>query len=259
MKNLNVAVEKISAALDFRWEGHTLDTASRERITTEQKKSVLRPALRLLVTNFFTHNVGKNAAALAYYLLFALFPPLIFISNLLGLMELNVSAVTQALQRILPRDIVGLIEAYLEHVSNTSSHALLWFALVFSIWFPMRAAKGLMDDVRLAYHLGKPKRPLGYTLRQLIYTVVLLLVIGLTLLLSTMSEHVLEALHNLLPEGSLRISDYLLGIWQYFRFLPAGILMLAAVGTLYAAALDKRQPVKTILPGWWSVWGSPFM
>lgn len=174
---------------------------------------------------------------------------MIFISNLLGLMELNVSAVTQALHRILPRDIVGLIEAYLGHVSNTSSHALLWFALVFSIWFPMRAAKGLMDDVRLAYHLGKPKRPIGYTLRQLIYTVVLLLVIGLTLLLSTMGEHVLEALHNLLPEGSLQISDYLLGIWQYFRFLPAGILMLAAVGTLYAAALDKRQPVKAILPG----------
>ena len=39
MKNLNVAVEIISATLDFRWEGHTLDTASCERITTEQKKT----------------------------------------------------------------------------------------------------------------------------------------------------------------------------------------------------------------------------
>ena len=226
-----------------------MDTVCDNTIKKEEKKSILKLALHLLVTNFFEHNVGKNAAALAYYLLFALFPLLIFISNLLGLMDLNVNAVTQALQRILPKDIVGLIEAYLEHISNTSSHTLLWFALVFSIWFPMRAAKGLMDDVRLAYHLGKPKHPITYTLRQLIYTVVLLLVIGLTLLLSTMGEHVLEYLHNLLPKGTLRISDYLLNIWQYFRFLPAGILMLVAVGTLYAAALDKRQPVKSILPG----------
>lgn len=213
------------------------------------RRFLLAPTLRLLGKNIFAHEVGKNAAALAYYLLFALFPLLILISNVLGLLDLNVAAITGVLQRILPNDIVGLIESYLEHVSHTSSHALLWFALVFSIWFPMRAVKGLMEDVRLAYHLGKPSKPIFYTLRQLVYTVVLLLVIGLTLTLSTLGKHVLSYITSFLPESTVHISGYLLGIWQYLRFIPVGVLMFAALGTLYAAALDKMPPIRMILPG----------
>lgn len=213
------------------------------------KKRVFKPMLRLLITNFFEHKVGKNAAALAYYLLFAIFPLLIFLSNLLGLLNLNVAVITQTLQNFLPRDIVELVESYLDYVSNTSSHMLLWFALVFSIWFPMRAIKGLMDDVRLAYHLGKPKNPIAYTVHQLIYTVVFLLVISLTLLFSTMGKHVLSYFINLLPKNTLRISEYLLSLWQYLRFLPVCLLMLVALGTLYAASLDKRPTIKSIVPG----------
>lgn len=216
---------------------------------SRERAGVFFPTLRLVISNFFEHNVGKNAAALAYYLLFALFPLLIFLSNLLGLLDLNVTAITQILQQFLPKDIVGLVESYLDHVSHTSSQSMLWFALVFTVWFPMRAAKGLMDDVRLAYHLGKPKHPIAYTIRQLIYTVVLLIVVGLTLLLATFGKHVLAYINQWIPERTLRISDYLLGLWQYLRFLPIGLLMFAALGTLYAASLDKRPPWKAMLPG----------
>lgn len=214
-----------------------------------KRTRIFLPTLRLLVSNFFEHNVGKNAAALAYYLLFALFPLLIFLSSLLGLLDLNVMAITQVLQRFLPKDIVGLVETYLDYVSHTSSPSMLWFALVFTIWFPMRAAKGLMDDVRLAYHLGKPAHPISYTIRQLIYTVVLLIVVGLTLLFSTLGKQVLGYINHWIPERAFRISDYLLGIWHYLRFLPIGLLMFAALGTLYAASLDERQPWKSMLPG----------
>ena len=214
-----------------------------------KKRSVVIPALRLVIQNFFEHNVGKNAAALAYYLLFALFPMLIFLSNLLGLLDLNISEIIQILQRFLPKDVVGIVESYLDHVSHTSSQSMLWFALVFTVWFPMRAAKGLMDDVRLAYHLGKPAHPVSYTIRQLVYTVVLLIVVGLTLLFSTLGKQVLGYLNHLIPEKTLRISDYLLTVWQYLRFIPVGALMFAALGTLYAASLDKRQPWEEMLPG----------
>lgn len=214
-----------------------------------RKSRLLTPTLRLLGKNILAHDVGKNAAALAYYLLFALFPLLIFLSNLLGLLNLNVTAITQTLQQVLPRDVVGIIENYLDHVSHTSSRLLLWFALVFSVWFPMRAARGLMNDVRLAYRLDKPARPFGYMLRQLIYTVVLLLVIGLTLILSTFGKRVLGAVNELLPDHVKQIPLWLLGLWQYLRFVPVGILMFAAIGTLYEAALDQWQPLRSILPG----------
>ncbi len=212
-------------------------------------ESRFKQTVLLLISNYGQHNVGKNAAALAYYLLFAIFPLLIFASNLLGLLKLDVYAITQTLSSFLPKDIVGLIESYLDYISHTSGHLLLWFSLVFSIWFPMRAVKGLMDDVRLAHHLSKPPNSLKYRLRQLIYTVVFLVVIILTLALSTLGEHVLGYIGRLLPENTPRISGFIPDFWQYLRFIPMALLMFAALGALYALSMDKRPPIKQILPG----------
>lgn len=215
----------------------------------KEKKPVFKPTIRLLIKNYMDHGIGKSAAALTYYLLFAIFPLLIFLCNLLGLLDLNVNAITQALQQILPTAVVELVESYLEYVTNTSSQVLFWFSLVFSVWFPMRAVGGLMDDVRLAYQLPKPKNPIQYTIRQFLYTVMLLVVMVLTLFLTTMGRRVLSFLLGLLPDNIVHISESVLAMWQYFRFIPVGVLMVAALGTLYAASLDKRQKVKTILPG----------
>ena len=45
--------------------------------------------LRQLGRRYFAHQVGRSAAELAYYLLFSLFPLLIFVSALLGLLQLQ--------------------------------------------------------------------------------------------------------------------------------------------------------------------------
>lgn len=215
----------------------------------KERPHILKQTLRILASNAMEHNVGKSAAALAFYLLFALFPLLIFLSNLLGLLDLDVASITMTLRQLLPRDVVGIIESYLEHISQTSSKALLSFSLVFTIWFPMRAARGLMDSVRLAYRLDRPKRPLIYTLRQFIYTIVLLVVIGLAFLLSVLGKRTIAFINQLFPAGMELISGHLLTPWQYLRFVPVGALMFAALGTLYAAALDKRQGLKATWPG----------
>ena len=212
-------------------------------------KRVLKPALRLLVKNYFQHDVAQNAAALAYYLLFAIFPILIFLNNVLGLLNLNVSEITQVLQKFLPEAVVGLTGSYLNHIAHTSSQSLLWFSLIFSILFPMRAARGLMDDVRLAYGLQRPRNPIAYTVLQLVYTVVLLLVMVLTWLLSALGQQVVGRILSLLSINMLGPSERLLTFWQYLRFLPVGLLMFVALGTLYAVSLDQKQPVRQILPG----------
>lgn len=213
-------------------------------------ESKLKQTVHLLIQNYINHNVGRNAAALAYYLLFALFPLLIFLSNLLGMLNLDVALITQELQRVLPRDIVDMLAAYLDYVSHTSGPVLLGFSLVFTIYFPMRASRGLMDDVRRAYQLPKSSRPVSYILRQLGYTVVLLLVIVLTLFLSTLGQRILGFIIEWIPAADgLNISDFLLKLWHYLRFAVAAVIMFAALGALYALAQDHRQPVRSILPG----------
>ena len=145
----------------------------------------------LMVQRYLRHNVGMQSAALAFYLLFTMFPFLIFISALLGLLKLDVAAILVGLGEILPQEVVDLAEMYLTYVGENSKWQLLLFGLVFSIYFPMRATKALMRSVRTAYHLGPPRGQFRHVLKTLIYTVLLILAIAMTLVLMTVGERLL--------------------------------------------------------------------
>lgn len=200
--------------------------------------------LTQILRRYFVHDVGRQGAALAYYLLFMLFPFLIFLSSLLGLLDLDISGITGALNNLLPAGVLEVVETYLSYVSRTSSTAMLWFGLIFSIYFPMRAADCLMYAVRRAYHLPRPKNQVLYTIKVLLYTVFLLVTIALTLALATVGRAALQFLSRffVLPEAFI-------DLWSDLRFLILGGVMFAAVGLLYAAAQDSRQPARSIVPG----------
>ena len=96
--------------------------------------------LYLMAQRYLRHRVGIQSAALAFYLLFSIFPFLIFISALLGLLQLNVAEILQAAGEFLPREVVSLMGIYLTYVGANSNLRLLLFGLLFSVYFPMRAA-----------------------------------------------------------------------------------------------------------------------
>ena len=192
----------------------------------------------------FNHGVAQEAAALAYYLLFMIFPLLIFLSSLLGLLELDISGITNSLDALLPSGVVDVVESYLSYVSQTSSRTMLWFGLVFTIYFPMRAADCLMIAVRRAYHLPRPKNQVLYMMKVLLYTVFLLVTIALTLALVTVGRQALEFAGRfvVVPEAFIEL-------WTDLRFLVLGGVMFGAVGLLYAAAQDSRQAARNVVPG----------
>lgn len=196
------------------------------------------------VDRYFTHAVAHEAAALAYYLLFMLFPLMIFFSSLLGLLELDVGGIIQSLTHLLPSGVLDVLESYLLYVGQTSSRNMLWFALVFTIYFPMRAADCLMTSVRKAYHLSRPQNQILHTAKVLLYTVFLLVSISLALALATVGRQVLEFVDRFVT-----LPDAFIELWSGLRFLVMGGVMFAAIGLLYAAAQDVRQPARNILPG----------
>lgn len=193
---------------------------------------------------YFHHDVGRHSAALAYYLLFTLFPFLIFLSSLLGLLNLDVSEILGGLQPLLPAEVLDVAEAYLEYASRTSSAAMLWFGLVFSIYFPMRAADCLMRAVRRAYHLPRPGNQLVYRFKVLLYTVFLLVTIAVTLALATVSQRMLAFVGRYIT-----LPPAFIELWDFLRFPLLAVVVFAAVGLLYAMAQDIRQPGRNVVPG----------
>ena len=207
------------------------------------RSRVLRGAY-LMVQRYLRHNVGIQSAALAFYLLFMLFPFLIFISALLGLLRLDVAGILLALGEILPRGVADLIEVYLTYVSRNPSPHLMVFGLVFSIYFPMRATNSLMRSVRTAYHLGPPRGPARHVLKTLLYTVMLIVTIAAALALMTVGDRVLSyaVVHFRLP-------GFVAEAWARLRFPAVAVLCYFALFFLYAMAQDGRQPWRNIWPG----------
>ena len=185
-----------------------------------------------------------QSAALAFYLLFMIFPFLIFISALLGLLDLNITGMMTVLSDFLPEEVVDLLRMYFTYVTDNPSPQLMVFGLVFSIYFPMRATNSLMAAVRTAYHLGPPKGFITQWIKVLLYTVTLIVTIALTLSLMTFGERALwyAVEHFHLPE-------FLAELWVTLRFPVAGAVSFLALFLLYALAQDTIQPLKNICPG----------
>ena len=197
----------------------------------------------LLTRRYLRHNVGAQSAALDFYLLFMLFPFLIFLSALLGLLQLDVAGILRALGEFLPAQVVDVVEVYLTYVGSSPSPQLLVFGLVFSIYFPMRATNALMRSVRTAYHLG-PAHGVVQMLKTLVYTVLLIATIALTLVLMSVSDRLLAYC-----VANFGLPAFIAELWAKLRFPLAAVVGYFALFLLYALAQDGRQPWRNIWPG----------
>ena len=180
-----------------------------------------------MVLRYYTHDVARDSAALTYYLLFAIFPLLIFISTLLGLLELDVAYITSVLEPLLPADVVDVVRSYLEYVSANQSRQLLWFSLIFSIWFPMRASGCLMHSLRKAFGRSAPESLWRSQLRILLFTVWLIVVIAVTLVLVVVGR----------------------SAWSSLRFVLLAVVMAITLVILYMLSQGQRRPLREVLPG----------
>ena len=197
-----------------------------------------------MLRRYYVHDVARDSAALTYYLLFALFPLLIFVSTLLGILELDIDSITAGLAPLLPADVVGVVRSYLEYVAANQSRQLLWFSLIFSIWFPMRSTGCLMHSLRKAFGRSAPENILLGQLRTLLFTIWMIFVIGLTLALVVVGRRALYFLSGFLP-----LSETFISVWGYLRFIILGLVMAISLGILYQLALGQRRPLREVLPG----------
>ena len=197
----------------------------------------------LLLRRYFEHHVGRDSAALTYYLLFALFPLLIFLSNLVGTMQLDIDRVLTQLNTIMPADVVALLRQYLSYVSAASSRTLMIFSLVFSVYFPYRAANALMVSVRKAYGMGKPTHFLRYQCKLLLCTVCFIFVLALSAAAAVLGERFLAFVSRYVPQV-----ETLLSLWVDLRFVLLGAVLFFVIAFLYGLAQEKGR-INRIWPG----------
>lgn len=205
------------------------------------KRKGWQKVILLTIQGYFDNKVGRNAAAMTYYLLFAMFPFFIFVTSLLGLLHLPTLTLDGQITRFLPEDVVVFLNLAIEHITKSSNNALLTFGLVFSVWFPFRAVSNLMEAINDIY--GEEKSG-SHSIRTAILTALTIVLIPAMLLLLLLGERVLGFVGEYIPISA----EFITG-WSRMRFVPMAAALLFMLSAVYFFSPSKIQKVRYILPG----------
>lgn len=206
-----------------------------------KKRKGWQKVILLTIQGYFDNKVGRNAAAMTYYLLFAMFPFFIFVTSLLGLLHLPTLTLDGQITRFLPEDVVVFLNLAIEHITKSSNNALLTFGLVFSVWFPFRAVSNLMEAINDIY--GEEKSG-SHSIRTAILTALTIVLIPAMLLLLLLGERVLGFVGEYIPISA----EFITG-WSRMRFVPMAAALLFMLSAVYFFSPSKIQKVRYILPG----------
>lgn len=205
------------------------------------KRKGWQKVILLTIQGYFDNKVGRNAAAMTYYLLFAMFPFFIFVTSLLGLLHLPTLTLDGQITRFLPEDVVVFLNLAIEHITKSSNNALLTFGLVFSVWFPLRAVSNLMEAINDIY--GEEKSG-SHSIRTAILTALTIVLTPAMLLLLLLGERVLGFVGEYIPISA----EFITG-WSRMRFVPMAAALLFMLSAVYFFSPSKIQKARYILPG----------
>lgn len=200
-------------------------------------KTVLSDTLR----GYLMQDVGKRAASLTYYLLFAIFPFLIALISLLGFLHLPMISLDGDAAAFLPEDVITLLNLTITHMTEASNGAIFTFGVVFAVWGPFRAVRSMTEEVSDIYG---GEKPVHHTLRVLLLSLFILFLIPALLLLMVIGESMLQWVAQFLP-----ISLEFIAFWAKVRFLPMAFALILLTSAIYYLSPNQPPKWRYILPG----------
>ena len=212
--------------------------------TTHRARLVFRVGTRALV-KFFDDDMPTHASALAYRLLFSIFPFLIFLTTLLGFLGLPqfFNWMREQASYLLPAQAMDQVNAVLGELQAPQG-GLMSVAIAVSIWSASVGIVGTMNALNVAYEV-RERRPVWKR-----FLVSILYTLALAVMLITAAAAMISgpALLNW-AAGYLGFDTLLIGIWAWLRWPVAVFLLLCVVALVYWAAPNVQRPFRLITPG----------
>jgi membrane protein len=205
-------------------------------------------ALKATVQEFQRDDVMGLAAQLAYYLILALFPFILVLVSLMGLLGSPglASTVLDYFQRVMPQQVYELIETYTEDIisGREKSPTLLSFGILFTLWSASGAFAALINALNRAYDVQETRPFWKVRGIAILMTLGLSVLILVGVLLLVVGEPIGRAIADVFGLGELFEL-----VWNIARWPVALFFMVFTVALVYYFAPDVEQPFRWITPG----------
>jgi membrane protein len=221
--------------------GHRREDGRRDyRPAGEQPKTGTFATLRRTATEFKEDNLTDWAAALTYYGLLALFPALICLVSIVGLVgdpKSTTKSITDIVTSIGPQSAARTFSGPIESI--TSNQTLAGFGLVLGLAVALWSASGYVGAFMRASNViyetpeGRPfwkLRPL-----QLLVTLAMVILLAVVALGLVLTGPIVKAV-----AGPIGVSDAAVTVWNIAKWPVLAGLFILLISVLYYASPNVR-------------------
>ena len=197
------------------------------------------------IKNFLGDDMTTYAAALAYQVLFSIFPFIIFLVALLGFIHMPqfFDWLREQAQSFVPGQAMDQVNQIIEQVQQPKS-GLLSVGAIMALWAASAAVRALMNSLNVAYEV-KESRPAWklYPL-SVIYTIGIAALLILSAVLLLTGPQAIEWVAS-----QVGLQDLFVTLWTWLRWPVSFLLLTLVVAIIYWAAPNVQQKFRFITPG----------
>jgi membrane protein len=190
--------------------------------------------------------VADRAAALAYYFLFALFPTLLFLTSLLGLLPISglMDRLLAYAHQAMPGDAASILTKTLEEIQAGARGGLLSIGALAALWAASAGMASAMNALNVAYDVQDPRSWWKRRLLAIVLTVGFSVFILVALVLIVFGPRIGEAVANWVGLGSLFTI-----VWNVISLPVVIALVLLGIALVYYFAPATQQHWRWVTPG----------
>ena len=198
------------------------------------------------VKDFLKDRMLTYAAALAYHVLFAIFPFIVFLIALLGLLQLSdfFDWLLQQAQLVLPDETMQRLEHVIGEIRNQNQGGLLSFGIIVAIWTASAGIRATMDALNVAYDVSETRPAWQRYPLSILYTIGLAVMLILATGLMVLGPQAMRWLAQQVGLGQLVVD-----LWTWLRFPLAILLLMFAGAVVYYVGPNVDQPFRFVTPG----------
>jgi len=193
------------------------------------------------------HDCLGLAGQLAYFTLFSLFPFLLALVALAGLLIDDpaslLKTVTERMQGLLPGEAVRLLEGYIDLTLRNADASVLVFGILATFWSSWAAADAIVKAVNRAYELQET-RPWWK-----LWGISVLMILGFMLVVVSLALVVFGPEVGDYFQSLIGLPDTFLALWDVLRWAGAFLAVSLAHALLYYVSPNAEVPFKWITPG----------
>lgn len=201
--------------------------------------------LKRTVKEFSNDDMTTYASALAYRGIFSLFPFLLFLIAMLGMLDLQEFFLwlREQVSLVLPPDALNLVNPVIDEMQDQKS-GVLSVGILVALWSASIGVRSLMNAMNKAYDVKEGRPTWKLMLLAVSYTIGLALILLATAGLMITGPQVMEWLAS-----QIGLKDIVVTLWTWLRWPVIIILMMLVVALIYYVTPDVEQEFRFITPG----------